>query len=79
MGKSKIQEQVGCEVQLCQAAHCDQERKRTCALRREYLSEAAKLRERYAEAQSEITRNIWRKRMERMGIWDANIEKSVTD
>jgi len=40
----RLQDSVGCSVPHCEATWCDRERKATCALRKYYIYEVARLR-----------------------------------
>ena len=47
-------EKLGCEVNLCQAKHCDAQRMEFCALRKAYLERVAWLKVKRAQCRSQI-------------------------
>jgi hypothetical protein len=51
-------ESLGCEVNVCQAKHCDAQRMQDCALRKAYQWRVAKLQTMYKLAKSARVRNI---------------------
>jgi len=49
-------EKLGCEVNVCQAKHCDAQRMELCALRKAYQWRVARLRILFSQARSERVR-----------------------
>ena len=47
---------LGCEVNVCQAKHCDAQRMQDCALRKAYQWRVARLRILFSQARSERVR-----------------------
>lgn len=63
-------ELLGCEVNVCQAEHCDQERMKFCALRKAWLQRRRELREHLAQARSKRSRAVYEQLLKQMGADD---------
>ena len=50
-------EKLGCEVNLCQAKHCDAQRMEFCALRKAYLERVAWLKVKRHQCRSQINKD----------------------
>ena len=57
---------LGCEVNVCQAKHCDAQRMQDCALRKAYQWRVAKLQTMYKQAKSARVRNIIAKKLRKL-------------
>lgn len=63
-------EELGCEVNVCQAEHCDRERMRFCALRKAWLERKRELRGHWDQARSKRSRAVYERLLKQMGAWD---------
>lgn len=57
---------LGCEVNVCQAKHCDAQRMQDCALRKAYQWRVARLKLLLNSARSEATRAMIKKMLRRL-------------
>jgi hypothetical protein len=62
------QETLGCEVNVCQAQHCDAQRMEICALRIAWLEMRDALLDRMERARTARGRAIYRERLAGMGV-----------
>jgi len=64
---NKWKEKLGCEVNVCQAKQCDEERMKICSLRKAYQERVAYLILQVKSTKSEKIKNEIRKILEGMG------------
>lgn len=64
------QEKLGCEVNVCQAGHCDPARMKFCALRMAWLERRRELREHLAQARSKRAKAIYERLLKQLGAGD---------